>query len=226
MGRPRFNAQRLIEDDTEGDEVIQEEHPEEQEEIQDANSWGGSQYEPDDEFEQLEDNVAQEEPGENLEEEDIEYDEVRMSSMWTVQMHAMCRIREQGEIEDLPIFSCIAEPPITDIEDIGQDNQGSLTNINNEEPPQGSSSTSRDTNESIHSHLFDEDVPIVDPIYIEYWDGLIFRVQPDDDWDVLHEILNENARCYICHQCQPTVRQHKFTVNHSGDEYFYLLWTC
>ena len=226
MGRPRFNAQRLIEDDTEGEEVIQEEHPEEHEDVQDANSWGGSQYEPEDEFEQLENDMVQEEPGENLEEEDIEYDEVRMSSMRTVQMYAMRRIREQGEIEDLPIFSRIAEPPITDIENIGQDNQGSSTNSSIEERPEGSSSTLQDTNESIHSHLFDEDVPIVDPVYIEYRDGLIFRVQPDDDWDVLHETLNENARCYICHRCRPTVRQHKFTGNHSGEEYFYLLWTC
>jgi hypothetical protein len=81
MGCPRFNTQRLIEDETEGEEVLQEEHPEEHEDVQDANSWGGSQYEPKDEFEQLEDNMTQEEPGENIEEEDIEYDEVHMSSM-------------------------------------------------------------------------------------------------------------------------------------------------
>ena len=41
MGRPRFNAQRLIKDNTEGEDVIQEEHPEEHEDVQDANSWGG-----------------------------------------------------------------------------------------------------------------------------------------------------------------------------------------
>jgi hypothetical protein len=81
MGCPRFNTQRLIEDETEGEEVLQEEHPEEHEDVQDANSWGGSQYEPEDEFEQLKDNMTQEEPGENIEEEDIEYDEVHMSSM-------------------------------------------------------------------------------------------------------------------------------------------------
>jgi hypothetical protein len=100
-------------------------------------------------------------------------------------MYAMRRIREEGEIEDLAIFSRIAEPPIPDIEDVvhhveGSDfNAGSSTNNNNtapdptreierEEPPIDGSSNA---NDSIHLHLFDKDIPIADPVYIEYRDG-------------------------------------------------------
>ncbi|KIM72473.1 hypothetical protein PILCRDRAFT_16101 [Piloderma croceum F 1598] len=226
MGCPQFNAQRLIEDKAEGEEDVQEEHPEDHDDLQDVNSWGGSQYDPEDEGDQFEEEPAEDEGHE--EEEDIEQDEVRMSSI------------EEGEIEDLAIFSCIAEPPIPNIEDVvhhveGSDfNAGSSTNNNNtapdptrkierEEPPIDGSSNA---NDSIHSHLFDEDIPIADPVYIKYRDGLVFRVQLNDDWEVLSEILTENARCYICHQCRPTVRQVIFTGQHSGDEYFYLLWTC
>ena len=36
----------------------------------------------------------------------------------------------------------------------------------------------------------------------------------------------KNARCYICHQCRPSVQQYKFTGHHSREEFFYLLWTC
>ncbi|KIM72762.1 hypothetical protein PILCRDRAFT_15823 [Piloderma croceum F 1598] len=48
-GRPQFNAQRLIEDEAEGEEEVQEEHPEDHDNLQDVNSWGGSQYDPKDE---------------------------------------------------------------------------------------------------------------------------------------------------------------------------------
>ncbi|KIM85718.1 hypothetical protein PILCRDRAFT_5374 [Piloderma croceum F 1598] len=238
MGRPRFNAQRLIEDEAEGEEDVQEEHPEDHDDLQDVNSWGGSQYDPEDEGDRFEEEPAEDEG--HKEEEDIEQDKVCMSSMRTVRMYTMRRIREEGEIEDLAIFSRIAEPPIPDIEDVvhhveGSDfNAGSSTNNNNtapdptreierEEPPIDGSSNA---NDSIHSHLFDEDIPIADPVYIEYRDGLVFRVQLDDDWEAFSEILTENARCYICHQCRPTVRQVIFTGQHSGDEYYYLLWTC
>ncbi|KIM75174.1 hypothetical protein PILCRDRAFT_13858 [Piloderma croceum F 1598] len=183
-GHPRFNAQRLIEDKAEGEKDVQEEHPEDHDNLQDVNSWGGSQYDPEDEGDRFEEEPAEDKGHE--EEEDIEQDKVCMSSMRMVWMYTMWRIREEGEIEDLAIFSRIAEPPIPDIEDVvhhveGSDfNAGSSTNNNNtapdptweierEEPPIDGSSNA---NDSIHSHLFDEDIPIADPVYIEYRDGL------------------------------------------------------
>jgi hypothetical protein len=152
----------------------------------------------------------------------------------------MRRIIRAEEVQDLAIFSRIAEPPIPDIEDViphaeGSNNNAGPSNTTSntmapaqqvaiEEP--STNGSSKNANESIHSHLFDYDAPIHDPVYIEYRDGLIFRVQPDDDWDVLHETLMENARCFICRHCRPSVRQVIFVGHHSGEEFFYLLWTC
>jgi hypothetical protein len=217
---------------------VQEEHPEDLHDLQDVNSWGGSQYDPKDEGDRFEDEPAEDEG--HKEEEDIEPDKVHMSSMQTIWMYAMRRIREEGEIEDLALFSRIAEPPIPDIEDVihhveGSDIDAGSSTTNNDTAPdptqeiemeEPSIDGSLNANDSIHSHLFDEDVPIADPVYIEYRDGLIFRVQPNDNWEVLCDILMENARCYICHQCRPTVRQVIFVGQQSGDKYFYLLWTC
>ena len=65
MGRTRFNAQRLIEDETEGDEEAQQEYVEDPEDLQDGNSWGGSQYEPEGDFDEGEDNMVHDEPSDN-----------------------------------------------------------------------------------------------------------------------------------------------------------------
>jgi len=116
------------------------------------------------------------------------------------------------------------EPPIPDIEDIVFQDEGSHSNRS------GSSGTNNalrgNRNDSIHTHLFDDDAPIEDPVFIEYQDGLVFRVQPIEDWDVFHKLLESKAQCPICHTCKPTVRQHIFTGQQTGEAFYYLLWTC
>ena len=107
MGRPQFNAQRVVEDEPEGDEEIQEEQPKGHHDLHDGNSWGGSQYDPDDEEDRIEGEPVEEE---NLEEDKGSKKEVRMSSMRTVRMCAMRRIVRAEEVQDLAIFSRIAEP--------------------------------------------------------------------------------------------------------------------
>jgi hypothetical protein len=170
-GRPRFNAQRVIEDKPEGDEEIQNKQPEGHDDLHDSNFWGGSQYDPDDKEDRIEEEPAEEE---NLEEDEGSEQEVRMSSMRTVQMCAMGRIVRAEEVQDLVIFSRIAEPPIRDIEDLiphaeGSDNNAGPSNTTSntmapaqqveiEEP--STNGSSENMNESIHSHLFDYDAPI------------------------------------------------------------------
>jgi len=247
MGHTRFNAQQLIEDETEGEEETQQEYVKDPEDLQDGNSWGGSQYEPEEDFDEGEDNMVHDEPSDNFVEDDNEQDEVCMSSMRTLRLHMMRRVPARGEILDMTINSRIAEtnnggsnnigssthnnissgneePPIPDIEDIVPQAEGSHYNSNG---PSGTTDTlRRDRNDSIHAHLFDDDAPIEDPVFIEYRDGLVFRVQPIEDWDVFRELLESKAHCPICHTCKPTVRQHIFTGQQSGEAFYYLLWTC
>ncbi|KIM77654.1 hypothetical protein PILCRDRAFT_11913 [Piloderma croceum F 1598] len=152
MEPTRFVDARLIEDKAEGEEEVQEEHPEDQDDLQDVNSWGGSQYDPEDEGDQFEEELAEDEGHE--EEEDIRQD----------KMYAMWRIREEGEIEDLAIFSRIAEPPIPDIEDVihhveGSDIDAGSSTTNNTAPDptseiemeEPSIDGSLNANNSIHS---------------------------------------------------------------------------
>ena len=230
MGRTRFNAQRLIEDETEGEEEAQQEYVEDPEDLQDGNSWGGSQYEPEEDFDEGEDNMVHDEPSDNFVEDEDEQDEVRMSSMRTLRLHMMRRVPPRGEILDMTINSRIAGTNNGGSNIIGSSTQDNLSS-GNEEPPipdiEGTPDDSRgDRNDSIHAHLFDDDAPIEDPVFIEYRDGLVFRVQPIEDWDVFRELLESRAQCPICHTCKPMVRQHIFTGQQSGEAFYYLLWTC
>jgi len=72
------------------------EYAKDPEDLQDANYWGRSQYKYNEDFEEGEDDTDQE--------------EVCMSSMWTVRLHMMHRVPTRGEIMDMTINSCIAEP--------------------------------------------------------------------------------------------------------------------
>ena len=134
MGRTRFSAQRLIKDETEGKEGTQQEYIEDLEDLQDGHSWGGSQYEPEEDFDEGEDNMVHDEPSDDFVEDDNEQDEVCMSSMRTLQLHMMRRVPARGEILDMTINSRIAET-----NNGGSNNIGSSTHNNissgNEEPP-------------------------------------------------------------------------------------------
>jgi hypothetical protein len=90
---PQFNAQLVIKDKT-------EHHPQDEDgnELgsQHSNSWGGSQYDPQDnnkdelEYQEV---IPEGEDADNTSE--AEQDEVGMSSMRTVHIFALCRVMEE-----------------------------------------------------------------------------------------------------------------------------------
>jgi hypothetical protein len=84
----RFNAQRVIEDE-DGHELGS----------QHSNSWGGSQYDPQDEGDNEDELEYQEVIPEGEDDDNAsEAEEVRMSSMRTVQIFALCRVPE-GDLD-------------------------------------------------------------------------------------------------------------------------------
>src|ERR1700733_304412 len=91
QGRPRFNAQRLVEDDEPLDTALEDMADQIDDQV-DQNSWGGSQYDPPDELDKVEDTTQ--EPTNDPALEDDAGDEVHMSSMRTVQMGTMCIVPE------------------------------------------------------------------------------------------------------------------------------------
>src|SRR5882762_11948316 len=55
---------------------------------------------------------------------------------------------------------------------------------------------------------FHQDDPIVDPAYIEYCDGIIYRREPDQTEEQINSDLQQaaiGATCMVCHQCHPQV---------------------
>jgi hypothetical protein len=98
---PQFNTQRVIEDE----DPETEHHPQDEDgnELgsQHSNSWGGSQYDPQDNNEdelEYQEVIPEGEDAENASE--AEQDEVRMSSMQTVRIFALHRVTE--EESDVP----------------------------------------------------------------------------------------------------------------------------
>ena len=89
----RLNAQRLIDGNSTEVENDNDEGQDQEGASEQGNSWGGSQYEPEDDFnerkvDQEHDDLQEEEPVAS-EEEEVE---VRMTSMRTLRMQAMRRI--------------------------------------------------------------------------------------------------------------------------------------
>src|ERR1700730_12509678 len=87
QGRPRFNVQRLVNDDEPLDTALEDTADQIDDQV-DQNSWGGSQYDPPDELEEVKDTAL--EPTDDPALEDDAGDDVRMSTMRMVQMGTMC----------------------------------------------------------------------------------------------------------------------------------------
>jgi hypothetical protein len=237
QNRPRINAQRLL-DGEEGENAVEDGHREEDHpeaaESEHSNSWGGSQYDPEDEYDEvvLEDT---EEPQDPPEEEDPE---VRMSTMRAVRMHMMRRITEPSELLNI---NTMAEPVIGDIEELpactldqsassASNPQQRADSSSNEEGPsapptmgEGEGTSARPY--SVHDGLFEDGgEEISDPVFIEYRDGLIYRLDHTEDFEHINELLRR-AVCWLCRRCNPRVRQEHFT-GQDGSEYWYNVFIC
>jgi len=242
QSRPRFNAQRLIDGDgTEADDDNNEGQDQEGASEQ-GNSWGGSQYEPGDDFDERE---VDQEDNDPREEEPVPSDEeepdVRMTSMRTLRMQAMRRITEPHPE--------ILEPYIKDIEDIvperhipsssnegtsyiggtplelaGEQPGNSLASAI-DEPETSSSRQFRNELPVIHSYLYESEAEVSDPVFIEYRDGLVFREEPGQNMDLFLEAARRN-NCRLCNNCQPLVKIHRFAGSDGVQYYYYCLYTC
>jgi len=148
---PRFNAQHVIKDE----DPQAEHHPQDEDghELgsQHLNSWGGSQYDPQD-GDENEDKLEYQEVIPEGEDDDntSETEEVCMSSMRTVHIFALRRVTEGDLDAPQPV-----EHPID-----GQ----TLVESNDDLDP---------------IDAFHQDNPIVDPAYIEYRDGIIYKWEPN-----------------------------------------------
>jgi hypothetical protein len=219
-----MNAQRLLDD--EGEEQIEigheEDHPHDEENSEHSNSWGGSQYDPEAEFDNVE-FADQDEPQDDPEGED---NEVRMSTMRAVRMHAMRRITEPGEniprdnTFTLSTPSRIVETLIDSDETSGAASGEGSTNPS---PPQASEG--QPSVNTIHSHMYgNAGDAITDPVFIEYRDGLVYRRELTDNFDLFNEALRRMT-CRLCNSCHPVVRQEHFTGS-DNVEYYYNIFTC
>ena len=221
QGRTRLNAQRLIEDEDVIDEEGQDElNGHEHEAEEERNSWGGSQYDPDNNFEEVVDHQEEEEEGPLPEDDEDQEDEVRMSSMRTLHMFAMRRIVNEEEVQGLSDeashqdttpaqgTSSVADAPRTG----ASDSQPQENNI-------------QSTSYTLNGHLFDGDDDIVDPVYIEWRGPNIHRVGPNDGWDEVIR-LNPEIPCRICGRCRPVLNRAIFVGLHDRCQYFYMTLTC
>src|ERR1700676_670430 len=171
---PRFNAQRVIEDE----DQQAGHHPQDEDghELgsQHSNSWGGSQYDPQDEGDNEDELEYQEVIPEGEDDDDAsEAEEVRMSSMRTVRIFALHRVTE-GELD----ASQAVEHP--------SDEQAPTESTDDLDP----------------IDEFHRDDPIVDPAYIEYRDGIIYRREPDQTEEQIDSDLQQaaiGATCMVCH---------------------------
>ena len=137
QNHPRFNAQCLIEGKEDDDQAGGNEPQQQELESEYLNSWGGSQYEPE------EHEAEEEEPMEYLDTDDTPEgegtEEVRMSLMRTICMFTLCRITNPTDIPsnedntfEIETPRWIIESPILDTED-----------ATNENTPVGGSSSSQ-----------------------------------------------------------------------------------
>jgi hypothetical protein len=199
---PRFNAQRVIKDE----DPQAEHHPQDEDgrELgsQHSNSWGGSQYDPQDEGDNKDKLEYQEVIPEGEDDDNAsEAEEVCMSSMRTVRIFALRRVME-GNLD--------APQPV-------------------EQPSDGQTPVeSTDKLDPIDE--FHQDDPIVNPAYIEYCDGIIYRREPDQTEEQINSDLQQaaiGATCMVCHRCHPQVRIQYFVAPSDGTMiYYYILYTC
>src|ERR1700683_3256280 len=237
QNRPRFNTQRLIEDEEDDDQAEGNEPQQQELESEYSNSWGSSQYEPE------EHEAEEEEPLEYLDTDDTPEgegtEEVRMSLMRTIRMFALCRITNPTDIPsnedntfEIDTPRRIIEPPIPDTED-----------TTNENTPVGGSSSSqlpiyshtpgvrpRGDPSSIHAGLWEgEEDEISDLVYIEYRDVLTFHKEEGQDLAEVEtqvQRIGSVMRCLICHRCHPIARVVSFTGNQDGETYYYVVDIC
>jgi hypothetical protein len=228
-----------------GDDQDPNEHENDEQHLEVAsehgNSWGGSQYEPDDKFNEHKFVWQDEEEPEEEQNASEEEPDVWIATMHTLQMHTMHKIMEPRPE--------ITEPYIADIEDIipntrepSSSNEGSLNigvthielsveQLDNSRPSPTSKWEDHDTcqfrNELpvVHSYLYELEAEISDPIFIEYRDGLIFREEPGQDMDWFIEAAQQN-NCRLCNNCQPLVRIHRFAGSDGKHYYYYCIYTC
>jgi len=165
----RLNAQRLVKDEEVVDEDGAEAATGDDHDAKEVNSWGRSQYDPDDNFEEVIEYQDQEEGPLPVEDKEELGEEVRMLSMQTLQMFAMQRIVNEEEVPDFvnptPIQSTTSEPGILNGTDTSPD--GTSDDRPQETNPQM-------TTGSLHSHLYDGDDDIVDPVYILWRSACIY----------------------------------------------------
>jgi len=177
---PRFNTQHVIEDE----DPQAEHHPQDEDGhefgSQHSNSWGGSQYDPQDEGDNEDELEYQEVIPEGEDDDNAsEAEEVRMSSMRTVQIFALRRVTE-GNLN--------APQPV--------------------EHPSDEQTPVESTDDLDPLDEFHRDDPIIDPAYIEYHNGIIYRREPDQTEEQIDSDLQQaaiGATCMVCHQCHPQV---------------------
>jgi hypothetical protein len=77
---------------------------------------------------------------------------------------------------------------------------------------------------------FHRDDPIIDPAYIEYHDGIIYRREHDQTEEQINSDLQQatiGATCMVCHRCHPHVHIQYFVAPSDGTMiYYYILYTC
>jgi hypothetical protein len=239
--RPRFNAQRLIDGDDQDAEERENDEIHLEVASEHGNSWGGSQYEPDDESDEHEFVQQDEEEPEEEQNASEEEPDVRIATMRALRMHAMRKITEPRPE--------ITEPNIADIEDIipntrepSSANEGSSnigTNhigLSVEQPDDSRPSPTSEREDHntrhfrnelpvVHSYLYESESEISDPVFIEYRDGFIFREEPGQDMDRFIEAARRN-NCRLCNNCQPLVRIHRFAGSDGEQYYYYCIYTC
>jgi hypothetical protein len=239
--RPRLNAQQLVDGDDQDADEDKNDEPHLEVASEHGNSWGGSQYEPDDKSDEHEFVQQDEEEPEEEQNASEEEPDVQIATMYALWMHTMCKITEPHPE--------ITEPNIADIEDIipnthepssvneGSSNIGvthielSVEQLDNSRqsptPEREDHNTRQFRNELsvVHSYLYESEAEISDPISIEYRDGLIFREEPRQDMDQFIEAARRN-NCRLCNNCQPLVRIHRFVGSDSEHYYYYCIYTC
>ena len=189
---------------------------------------GGSQYNPEEEEHDDEEQLEYLEVEDTPEGEGPEGpEEVRLSSMRTIQMFAMRTnavddtSSESTDEEPTSSSSILAttnstriEPPIPDIEDIIPEYRGSTSgNIMPQDDPE-----SEDREE------------ITDPVFIEYHNGLFYCIEEDQQpAEIEAEIqrLGSRVQCLICHRCHPITCMVQFNGRRNVDTtFYYVLYTC
>ena len=98
-------------------------------------------------------------------------------------------------------------------------------------PQEGQPCEEADSNNELDPiNEFHREDPILDPVHIEYRDGIIYWREPNQTEEQLDADLQQaamGATCMVCHQCHPLVRLEYFVAPSDGTMiYYYILYTC